>query len=137
MCWIDALCWRLRQGLYEGRGQAPGDGCQTCLATSCSLCKVCQVQAKRSASGKGKGGKGNKQAKNDLEIESKDGKDYYDGVDITDRSRTLSFKEFKKIRLIFKEHLEPHRSKDQNARVSAVGQQKQFNRNKFGTNQYE
>lgn len=100
--------------------------------------KVSQVkQAKNKAGGKQKGlGGGSDSGKSVSDIVRKDGKEYFNGVDITDKSRTFSFKEFRKIKPIFKDYLEPHRTPRQ-TNVSAVTKEKASNGNKFGTNQYE
>jgi hypothetical protein len=100
--------------------------------------RVSQVkEAKARAKGKGGGGGHNGGGKlKDIVI--KDGKEYYDGVDITDPNRRFSNKEFRKLRPIFRDHILPHRPpKEHTSNVSAVEQKKTSNGSKFGTNQYD
>lgn len=97
--------------------------------------KVSQVtQAKKKQKEKSGGASGTTVA----DIVRKDGKEFFNGVDITDRGRTFSAKEFRKIGPIFKEYILPNRPPPtKTSTVSAVEKQKKSNGDKFGTNQYE
>ena len=98
--------------------------------------QVKQAKAQQGGARGGKSGQGGSGGGKSKDTVTKDGKKFFDGVDVTDVDRTFTHKEWKKIKPIMHEYIFPNRA-PQEANVSALEKKKNSNGNKFGTNQYD